>query len=207
MAIKDTTFEKEVYKELDFVWKTYINTWVWIKHTWVRRVRTPKLIHIYWWESFFKALEKSLDSNPLMAIILKAIWKPEYRYFPIYSRNNSGYKAKKDDMRWPTTFYDKVNRVRDYAWNKIDFGLDRVVWWYPPILTWLFVERPSNERHWDLLLYLIKKRYASKKINTSETSNWGTETKSSWGSEERVKNSVTVDNESNVSNSTESTVE
>lgn len=199
MAIKDRTFEKEVFKELDLVWKTYLNTWVWVKYSWVRRARTPKLIHIYWWESFFRALENSLDSNPLMDIILRTIWKTQYRYFPIYARKNSWYRAVKEESRWPCTFYDKVNRVRDYAWNKIDFGLDRVVWWYPPILTWLFVERPHNERHWDLLIYLIKKRYANKTCSSPETVNWGTKTKSNWGSKKRSKNSVTINSKSDVS--------
>ena len=154
MAIKDRTFEKEVFKELDLVWKTYLNKWVWIKH-------------------------------PLMDIILRTIWKTHYRYYPIYTRENTWYRQRTKDTRWPETYYDKVNHVRDYAWNKIDFGLDKVVWWYPPILTWLFVERPHNERHWDLLIYLIKKRYANKENGSSETVNWGTKTKSIRGSEER----------------------
>jgi len=206
MAIKDRTFEKEVFKELDLVWKTYLNKWVWIKKEWVRRERTPKLIHIYWWQEFFRALENSLDSNPLMRIILDNIGKSDYRYFPIYTRNKKWYRTKKEDSRWPETFYDKVNHVRDYAWNRIDFWLDVVVWWYPPILTRLFVERPHNTRHWDLLIYLIRKRYASKEINTSETINWGTETESSWSSEECDEDSMTIDSESDISDSTESDI-
>lgn len=204
MAIKDRTFEKEVFKELDLVWKTYLNKWAWIKRFWVRRERSPKLIHIYGWESFFKALENSLDSNPLMRIILDSIGKSDYRYFPIYTRKKMWYRAKKRDDWWPETFYDKVNHVWDYAWNKIDFGLDVIVWWYPPILTWLFVERPHNTSHWDLLIYLIRKRHASKEINTSETINWGTEGESSWSSEESDEDSMTIDIESDVSDSTES---
>ncbi len=175
MAIKDRTFETEVFKELDLVRKTYLNKWVWIKVEWVRRERSPKLIHIYWWESFFTALENSLDSNPLMRIILDNIWKSDYRYYPIYTRKNKWYRSKRNEWRWPETYYDTVNHVWDYAGNRIDFWLDVVVWWYPPILTWLFVERPHNTRHWDLLIYLIKKRYASKKIDSSETTDWGTE--------------------------------
>lgn len=175
MAIKNNTFEKLVFKELDFVRKTYLNKWSWIRYwDWKRRVRTPKLIHIYWWESFFRALDNNLDSNPLMRIILDTIWKSDYRYHPIYSRNKKWYRARYWS-RWPETFYDTVNCVWDYAWHKIDFWIDEVVWWYPPILTWLFVERPHNEEHWDLLIYLIKQRYASKKINSSETTDWGTE--------------------------------
>lgn len=207
MAIKDRTFEKEVFKELDLVWKTYLNRWAWIKRFWVRRERSPKLIHIYGWEEFFRALENSLDSNPLMRIILDNIGKSDYRYFPIYTRNKKWYRQKKEDDWWPETFYDKVNHVWDYAWNKIDFWIDVVVWWYPPILTWLFVERPHNTRHWDLLIYLIRKRYASKTFNSTEASDRGTEGESNWSSEESSEDSMTIDSEPDVSDSAESDIE
>ena len=154
----------------------------------------PKLIHIYGWQDFFEAVWKTLDSNPLMSIILDTIDKSDYRYYPIYSRKNKWYRKESNgDMFELNTYYDKVNHVWDYANNKVDFALDEVVWWYPPILTWLFVERPSNTKHWDLLIYFIKRRYASKEINTSETTNWGTETESSWSSEECNEDSMTVD--------------
>lgn len=186
MKIKDHTFQKDVFKELDLVWKTYLNIGRWIKQKWVRRPRQPKLIHIYWGEEFFKAAEKSLDSNPLMRIILDTIDKKDYRYYPIYSRKNKWYrKTREPDMFELWTYYDTVNHVWDYADNQVDFWVDEIVWWYPPILTWLFVERPSNNSHWDLLIYFIKKRYASKENGASETINWGTKTESYWSSEER----------------------
>lgn len=156
--------------------KTYLNRPIWIKKPWVRRERSPKVIHIYWWDEFFEEVSKTLDSNPLMHIILKAIGREELRYYPIYSRNNKWYRVTPQKAaRWIWTYYDRLNRVRDYEDNKIDFFLDKVVGWYPPILTWLFCERPQNSKHWDLLIYLIKKRYANKKSNTSETVDWGTE--------------------------------
>jgi hypothetical protein len=85
--------------------------------------------------------------------------------------------------------------------------LDEVVWWYPPILTWLFVERPSNTKHWDLLIYFIKRRYASKTFDSTEASDWGTEGESNWSSEEFGEDSVTIDSEPDVSDSTESDIE
>lgn len=171
----------------------------------MRRPRQPKLIHIYWGQDFFEATSKTLDSNPLMRIILDTIWKDSYRYYPIYTRKNKWYrKDNNEDMLWLKTYYDTVNCVWDYANNKVDFAVDEVVWWYPPILTWLFVERPTSTRNWDLLIYFIKKRYASKTCSTSETIDWGTETESDWSSEESENNSMTINSESDVSDSTES---
>lgn len=208
MAIKDRTFEKEVFKELDLVWKTYLNVGRGIKMIWVRRERMPKLIHIYWWQDFFEAVWKTLDSNPLMSIILDTIDKSDYRYYPIYSRKNKWYRKESNgDMFELNTYYDKVNHVWDYANNKVDFALDEVVWWYPPILTWLFVERPSNTKHWDLLIYFIKRRYASKTFDSTEASDWGTEGESNWSSEELGEDSMTIDSEPDVSDSTESDIE
>ena len=179
-------FDAQVFKELDLVWKTYLHTPIKIKQKWVRRDRRPKRIHIYGWDDFFRALEKTVDSNPLMRIILDTIGKPELRYYPIYTRENSWYRlTNKKANRWIWTYYDRLNRVWDYEDNKVDFFLDKVYAWYPPILTWLFTNRPENKKHWDLLIYFIKKRYnASKKISTTETSNWGSEAESAWGTEE-----------------------
>lgn len=162
-------------QELDLVRKTYLHRSVWIKRLGVRRTRTPKLIHIYWGQEFFDTLEKTLDSNPLMRIILDTIGEPELRYYPIYSRSRTWYRRWRNQWTWEVwTYYDMLNRVWDYEWNKIDMSLDKVVGWYPPILTWLFCERPTNSKHWDLLIYFIKKRYANKKSNSSEATNWGT---------------------------------
>lgn len=185
MAIKSHAFESDVFKELDLVWKTYLQTPRWFKRVWVRRWREPKLIHIYWWDEFFEAVSKSLDCNPLMRIIIDTIDDWYFRYYPIYSRTNKKYRTtERKDVRWVWTYYDRVWRVWVYEDNKVDFALDDVVWWYPPILTWMFVERPSSKVNWDLLIYFIKKWYANKKMNTSETSNWGTEGKSIGSSEE-----------------------
>jgi len=176
MLKQEHSFENLVFQELDLVRKTYLRRSAWIKKIWIRRARTPKLIHIYGWKDFFEALEKTLDSNPLMRIILDTIDIKGLRYYPIYSRSRTWYRRKVNaSTREIWTYYDRLNRVRDYENNTIDMSLDRVVGWYPPILTWLFCERPSSDKHWDLLIYFIKRRYASKEINSAETINWGTE--------------------------------
>lgn len=194
MRKTDQTFEKKVFQELDLVRKTYLNNPIGIKKVWVRRAREPKLIHIYWDRDFLDELEKTLDSNPLMHIILETIGKLELRYYPIYSRTHKWYRRRNLKSSWEIwTYYDRLNRVRDYENNQIDFNLDTVVWWYPPIVTWLFTERPTSSKHWDLLIYFIKKRYASKEINSTETSNWGSETKSSWSSKKRTKDDNAFD--------------
>ena len=188
MLKEQHSFENQVFEELDLVWKTYLHVPIGIKVKWIRRERRPKLIHIYGWKSFFDALENTLDCNPLMRIILDTIGKPDLRYYPIYSRQRTWYRrANIKTTREVWTYYDRVNRVRDYENNQIDLFLDRVVGWYPPILTWLFVERPIREKHWDLLLYFINKRYASKEINTAETTDWRSETESAWSSKKRSK--------------------
>jgi len=185
MLKKGHEFDTLVFNELDLVRKTYLNVPNGIKRFWSRKNRRPKLIHIYGWEDFLKALEKSIDSNPLMRIILDTIGEPDLRYFPIYSRNNQWYRRRSSKTTWDIwTYYDRVNRVRDYENNKIDFFLDKVVGWYPPILSWLYTERPTTNDKWDLLIYFIRKRYANKKISSTETVNWGTETESTWGSKE-----------------------
>lgn len=185
MALKKNTFESVVFKELDLVWKTYVRRPLGVKIDWVRRVRTPKRIHIYWGKEFLEALQKTLDCNPLMHIIMETIGDEWMRYYPIYSRHWTWYRIKDKKTSWNLwTYYDKVNRVWDYADNMIDCSLDEVVWWYPPILTWLFTERPSSEVHWDLLIYLIKKRHANKKKYSSEAIDWGTKGESTWSSEE-----------------------
>lgn len=157
------------------VWKTYIPANRWMVTKWQRRGRHPKLIHIYWGKEFFDALSETVDSNPLIRIILDTIGSENYRYYPIYSRSLKWYRHKREDTRWIWTYYDKVNRVWDYENNKIDFCLDKVVWWYPPILTWLYTERPESKEHWDLLIYFIKERHASQKKRTPKTTNWRTE--------------------------------
>ena len=156
MLKKGHEFETLVFKELDLVWKTYLQVPLGIKEKWKRRERRPKLIHIYGWKDFLDALEKTVDSNPLMRIILDTIGKPDLRYYPIYSRKNKWYRIrwlKKSREIW--TYYDKLNWVWDYEDNKIDFFLDKVVGWYPPILSWLYTERPTNDKYWDLLIYFI----------------------------------------------------
>ena len=194
MLKQEHALTNQVMKELDMVRKTYLHKSVWVKKLWVRRERQPKLIHIYGWKEFFDELEKTLDSNPLMRIILDTIGKPELRYYPIYSRSRTWYRRiRVGSSREVGTYYDWLNRVWDYEWNKIDLSLDKVVGWYPPILTWLFHERPTSKKHWDLLIYFIKKRYASKEINSTETSNWRSETKSSWGSKKRTKDDDAFD--------------
>lgn len=176
MVVKDHTFEKDVYKELDLVRRTYVNAWRWIKQPWVRRIRQPKLIHIYWWSDFYDAVWKTLDSNPLMHIILETIGRLDIRYFPIYSRKWKKYRFSQwKDHWWIWTYYNVNTQSWDYENNEIDLLLDEVVWWYPPILTWLFVNRPTDKRHGDILIYYIKQRHANQEKHSAETSDWGTE--------------------------------
>lgn len=176
MLKQEHSFENQVMQELNLVRKTYLHRPIGIKKTGERRKREPKLLHIYWGKEFYDELEKTLDSNPLMRIILDTIGRPEDRYYPIYTRSRTWYRRKRiSSSRAIGTYYDSLNRVWDYEWNTIDISLDKVVGWYPPILTWLFHERPTSEKHWDLLIYFIKKRYANKEKCATETSNWGTE--------------------------------
>lgn len=176
MAVKeDKDFEHKVFEELDYVRSVYRIWGLRHRKPWGRLVRKPKTIHIYWWEEFLNKVEWDSSCNPLMKIICKELWLPRERYYPIYSRSWSWYKVhtSNDDIAWDNTRYDPVNRVWIYKENKVDHTIDYVVWWYPPILTWLYVNRPKIRDNDVLLLLITKWRYANQKKRASETTDTG----------------------------------
>lgn len=173
----DKTFEDLIIKEIDDVFKTYYR---WI-HKQDGKFSRPKCMHVYWWVEFKNKVAKTLDSNPLMNIICKTIGVIEL-YYPIYSRSWTWYRKSRWTQMNKTwdfyvpVFYNKEERVWEYFNNQIDPLKDRLIWWYPLELTWLFIERPISEKKWDLLIYYIKKRYdtSKKKYDENPVINWGT---------------------------------
>lgn len=174
------TFDELIFKELDQVWNTYLIR-KHEKYETGRRIRQAKHIKIYWWEKFLNYMSKTDKSNPLMDLILdelKLYWKA---YLPLYKRvRHRWYKTAWLDFH---TRFNIVENVWDYADNIIDHTLDELIWGYPPILSWMLVEKPTSKNWENLLQFYIKKRYASKKNGDSETSNSWTNAQSSWTAE------------------------
>lgn len=160
---KIKSFENIVYDELDQVWKTYLIKKHIIKEWQTRKERSPKIIHIYDPERLYKHLRNNINSNPLMQFIFDTLGLKWKRYYPIYKRKNWRWFRIKSFQEWSwETYYNTSERYRDYENNEVNKAVDIIAWWYPPIVTRLFCERPVDEKWNDVFTLLIKQRYANK---------------------------------------------
>ena len=152
-------FDKIVFDELDLVYEVYS---IHFRNISSKDKRTYQRKRIYSLdiEEFSAFLNDwfNTEANPLMQIISEVTWE-DIDYLPIYTRR--GARIKNSDSKW--TYYNPWIAAYSYENNRVDPLIDTVYWGYPPMLTWLFMNRPKNKYWKDILIHYIKRRYANKK--------------------------------------------
>lgn len=158
--------EDQIIEEIDYVMNAYCTTFsnqlINFSQKKMRRKSASKQL-----KDYLKSIGNT-SANPLIKKIYDILWiknENEFTYNTYYSIYKRNYKKTKNKRAgFDYDYRVKFNQYtwnREYNCNKIIPDIDEVVYGYPPLLEWIYInEVKSGDK--DLLSYYAEKRYAIK---------------------------------------------